>query len=67
MFKTRCNICGNLVSIGMREAYELHSCPLSMRPDETNDCTVLQTMPSVSVKDVNQQAFTEAFAEFLKK
>merc|ERR1712106_661825 len=24
-------------------------------------------MPSVSVKDVNQQAFTKAFAEFLKK
>ena len=24
-------------------------------------------MPSVSVKDVSQQAFTKAFAEFLKK
>lgn len=27
----------------------------------------LQKMPSVSVKDVNQQAFTRAFAKFLKK
>ncbi|XP_071548777.1 small ribosomal subunit protein eS19-like isoform X2 [Panulirus ornatus] len=26
-----------------------------------------QKMPSVGVKDVNQQAFTKAFAEFLKK
>ncbi|MPC27781.1 40S ribosomal protein S19 [Portunus trituberculatus] len=32
------------------------------------DCVCpVQTMPSVSVKDVNQQGFTEAFAEFLKK
>merc|ERR1712189_11559 len=30
-------------------------------------CKLKSIMPSVSVKDVNQQAFTKAFAEFLKK